>query len=418
MKPEISLLQLVPEPLPTHRPDVTALFGRYLPRLGIHCHIVGKSASGEEKTGNQFASQQRSSPAGSRLRREWSYIVLCWRHLIAARQSGVDVIQVRDMVSMGLLAMLVARLYRLPFVYWMSYPMSEDRIMRARKMMKKGSRLRALALMLKGTVEKALLYRVVLPLSNHVFVQSDAMQSMVCGFGIPASKLTPVPMGADTEILLPDSVAPRRPTGWGGGNPVFAYLGTLDMQRDIATIIDALALLRQRYPAARLLLIGDASNPADTAVLRDKIDSLGEPDLVRITGWLPPYEAWNLLAGADAAISYCPRSPVLDVGSPTKLLEYLALGMPAIANDNPDQVHVMQTSQAGWLCDSTAQGLANAMEAVLADPGEAARRAACGPAFIRQSRSYRVLAAPVAAEYLSLRGLHLRQQFLAKADPP
>ncbi len=32
--PPISLLQLVPEPLPTFRADVAVLFGKYLPRHG------------------------------------------------------------------------------------------------------------------------------------------------------------------------------------------------------------------------------------------------------------------------------------------------------------------------------------------------------------------------------------------------
>ena len=37
----LKILQLVPESLPTFRPDVAVLFGKYLPRHGVSCDIVG-----------------------------------------------------------------------------------------------------------------------------------------------------------------------------------------------------------------------------------------------------------------------------------------------------------------------------------------------------------------------------------------
>ena len=41
-------------------------------------------------------------------------------------------IQVRDMVSIGLLGLLIARCKRIPFVYWVSFLMCEARVARAR----------------------------------------------------------------------------------------------------------------------------------------------------------------------------------------------------------------------------------------------------------------------------------------------
>jgi glycosyltransferase involved in cell wall biosynthesis len=209
-------------------------------------------------------------------------------------------------------------------------------------------------------------------------------------------------MGVDTESFLADAVAPRRLPGW-ENVPLVAYLGTLDAARRHDKVLDALLILRRTYPTARLLLIGDSPTPSDMDKLREHGAAIGlPPDAFAITGWLPRSEAIPLLAAADAAISYFPRGDLLDSASPTKLLEYMAMGIPAIGNDNPDQVVLLQASGAGWLTGSEAPDFAQAMAAILADPAAARQRAAAGPAFIEEQRSYRVLSREVAQRYHEL----------------
>ncbi|TWI65197.1 glycosyltransferase involved in cell wall biosynthesis [Pseudoduganella lurida] len=298
------------------------------------------------------------------------------------------------MVSVGLLTMLAAKLRGLPFVYWISFPMCEARIFRARER----SGLRARIVLAKGMIEHWLLYRVVLPGSRHVFVQSDAMGDMVHGKGVPAHKLTAVPMGVDTELLAAPEAAPVR-----SAVPQIAYLGTLDRLRRLDELIDALQLVRLRHPAATLLLIGGAELE-DAQTLVAHAAKLGLQDAVRITGWLPSADAWRLLRGADVAVSYIPRGLVFDVSSPTKILEYLALAIPSVGNDIPDQAWVLRNSNAGWLTTTTVSTLAQALCEILDDPEHARARAAKGPAFIDATRSYRVLAEQLAGRYRALLG--------------
>ena len=401
MDDDIRILQLVPEPLPTFRADVAVLFGKYLPREGVRCDIVGKAGSGTLETA-AFASAARPPAGGSRWAREFAFFRLCLRRLWHANRRETDVIQVRDMVTVGIAGLIAARLKGIPFVYWMSFPMSEGRILRARAELAARPALHYRLVLLKGLVEKKLLYRVVLRYADHVFVQSAEMRSMVSREGIAADKLTPVPMGVDTEAIKPEHITARRLPGW-ESVPVIAYLGTLDRARQLDLIMDAVVLLRQQHPAARLLLIGDSSTPADIVKLREHAASIGLPDnAYAITGWLPVAEAMPLLAGADMAVSYFPRGPLLDSASPTKLLEYLALGIPSIGNDNPDQILLLTSSQAGLLTDSSAAGFATAMATILADPVDARARAASGPAWIDRERSYRVLSTVVAQRYRSI----------------
>ena len=395
--PHITLLQLVPEPLPTYRADVTILFGKYLPRFGVQCHIVGKS--GDSEGNNQgFASVQRSYQAVNRKRRELSYLWLCLKVLWGADKQSCDLIQVRDMVSIGLLALLIARMKGMPFVYWISFLMSEERINRARDNIKTGGGFRFRLILLKGLFEKHLLYWIILPNSQHIFVQSEAMKGRLVAQGFSPEKLTAVPMGVDTETLQLGRIAAQRLPDW-EGIPLIAYLGTLDRMRCLHEVIDALIKVRVQHPDARLLFIGDSLNSKDTEALLTYANQVNLNNAVHITGWLPSNEAWALLLGADVAISFVPRSEIYDVSSPTKLLEYLALGMPCVANDIPDQVQVLLDSEAGWLTDSSCQGIAQALTEILDDPKAARIRSASGPIYIDAHRSYRMLAMKVAEQY-------------------
>ena len=405
----VRILQLVPEPLPTFRADVATLFGKYLPRHGVQCHLVGKgSAAPADDQG--FASSRRAG-VGARWKAELSFLWLCLRALLGAKRHTCDAVQVRDMVSIGLLALLVARMKGLPMMYWLSYLMSEGRIARAQDELARlpaqqlMRRLRARLVLAKGKVERWLLYRVLLPRADHVFVQSEAMARLVARHGVPAGRISAVPMGVDMEaVALTGAAPPTRPwPGW-EGRPVVAYLGTLDRARCLERVLDALVLVRRELPAASLLLIGSSPQQADVTRLLDAARERGLADAVQVTGWLPPVQAWEYLLGAQAAISYVPRGALYDVSSPTKLLEYLALGMPCVGNDIPDQEAVLAASGAGWLSASTPQAMAEALLAILRDPQTARERAAAGPAYIEAARSYRVLGEAVAQRYRNLVG--------------
>jgi glycosyltransferase involved in cell wall biosynthesis len=402
----VRILQLVPEPLPTFRADVATLFGKYLPRHGVQCHLVGKgSVAPADDQG--FASSRRAS-AGARWKAELSFLWLCLCALMGANRRSHDAVQVRDMVSIGLLALLFARIKGLPMVYWLSYLMSEGRIERGRAELARQSgwrALRARLVLAKGLAERWLLYRILLPHADHVFVQSEAMARLVAGHGVPAGRISAVPMGVDMEAVSQNEAQPvaRSWNGW-DGRPVVAYLGTLDRARCLERVLDALLLVRQELPEASLLLIGSAPQQDDVALLLAAARERGLDDAVQVTGWLPARQAWQYLLGAQAAVSYVPRGALYDVSSPTKLLEYLALGMPCVGNDIPDQEAVLAASGAGWLAASTPQAMSEALLAILRDPQAARRRAAAGPAYIEAARSYRVLGAALAARYQALVG--------------
>ena len=58
--------------------------------------------------------------------------------------------------------------------------------------------------------------------------------------------------------------------------------------------------------------------------LRHLASNAGVSDLVVWTGWVPMSTAWGYVQRCEVGLSPIPRSELLDVSSPTKIIEFLA----------------------------------------------------------------------------------------------
>ena len=391
------------EPCPTFRPDVAALFGKFLPRFGVTSDLVTERApgvAGEVSWGGGEALL--ISSCGGRSRRYAANLLHYALTLLRADRAKYQAIQVRDMPLVALLGLLAARLKKLPFFYWMSFPTPEGQIYLARERGLSAGLLRFLfPLLWRGWMHLFLLYRIVLPRADHVFVQSDRMREDLVGKGIARQKLTPVVMGVDLEASVPEAIAPVDDARL-KGKRVLIYLGTLARGRRIEVLFDMLKILRQRFPDVLLLLVGEADDEVDEKRLRKLADDAGVAEATVWTGWLPPREAWRYVRAAEVGLAPVPRGSMLDCGSPTKVLEYLALGVPVVANDNPDQERVLREGGGGLCVPLTAHDFAQAVSRLLVDEPLRRAMASSGQSYVRASRGYQTLAKLVADKYAEL----------------
>ena len=250
---------------------------------------------------------------------------------------------------------------------------------------------------IRGEVSAWVLYRLVLPRSQHVFVQSAAMREMLVKYGIPFERMTPVPMG----VAIPQALEQIPPSDDSRliGRRVIVYLGALERIRHPEIMIEAMALVIKKCPDALLMLVGDSENPGERSWLEGEIQRLGLSKFVIITGWLPSEQAWRYLRAANIGLSPFPRTRVLEVASPTKVCEYLAYGLPVIANDQPEQAFLLQETGGGLCVPMTAEGFANGIIELLMNPVQATQMAEKGRAKIAGLRSYDVLGAQLAHAY-------------------
>ncbi len=402
-KNSLHLLYFTPEPWPTFRPDIIALFGKYLPRHGITCDLV------TERDMNATDPEEIAWSGGHGVlcnvprNRAGQYLVKL-RHnlqtLIEMDAKKYDAIQVRDMSVTAVAGLILARLKGIKFYYWLSYPQSEGQVDRAKARGIKGG-MRFWFPLAQGLLGKWLLYRVVLPRADHVFVQSRQMQADIAGQGIPMTNMTPVPMGVDTETTSPESILPAADSRL-AGKRVVAYLGTLDRTRQIDILFHMLARVRQHIPDILLVLAGDTEDASHRDWLKREADRIGVAEHVLWTGWLPATEAWGYVKVAEVGLSPFPRGFLLDSASPTKAVEYMALGLPVIVNDNPDQQQVIAESGGGLCVPLSADAFAKALVTLLDDPARRQEMGRLGKAYVSNVRNYDQLSTNLAATYTGL----------------
>jgi glycosyltransferase involved in cell wall biosynthesis len=317
------------------------------------------------------------------------------------REGGYDAVQVRDKPLTAVVALNAARAAKLPFYYWMSFPISESKLRLAQDLGPRAGLLRWLSWLVRGGLGVQLLYRWVLPRADHVFVQSEQMKLDVAAKGINPHKLQPVPMAVDSQRFVGFE---RRVGQAFGDRRVVAYLGVCSRVRRIDFLLDVVALLRARIPDILLLLVGDADEEEERLALRAQIDAKELSDHVIVTGWLTPEQAQSRMAAAEVALALMAPDPLLDSTSPTKLVEYLAMGIPVVANDHPEQRRVIAESGAGLCTPFEAAAFAGAVEHILASPQDAKAMAARGGPWAARMRSYAVVAEAVARTYRTLDG--------------
>jgi glycosyltransferase involved in cell wall biosynthesis len=397
----VRLLYFTAETCPTYRADVAVLFGKYLPRNGIHSDIVTGRAQEHQGPvmwggGETFLCDV----SGGQAKKHIKTLLHGIRHLFSADPERYDAIQVRDMPVLAAFGLLAARLKGLPFFYWMSYPMPEGQIAYARERGLSAGLMKFFFPWVRGRVGRFLLYRMVLSGADHVFVQSERMEQDMVEHGIAPEKMTPVPMGIDLEAMRIENIQPSDDPHL-TGRRVLVYLGTLDRPRRIETLFDMLALVRRQLPEAMLVLVGDTEDDLHRKWLRRRAEETGVSAHVVWTGWLPMHEGWRYVRAAEVGLSPIPRGHLLDVSSPTKVPEYLTLGVPVVCNDNPDQQRLVETSGCGHCVPYTAESFAVAVLQVL-ELDRMARRKMVeqGRAYVGTQRDYARIAATVASSYL------------------
>ncbi|MES2260813.1 MAG: glycosyltransferase family 4 protein [Pseudomonadota bacterium] len=377
---------------------MATLFGRYLPEHGIHTDLVSvqDGAAVPWPAGRLFT---RGGPGP--LARRWAQLGVALDLFRLARRPGYAALQVRDRIVGGWLGLLAARCNGLPFFYWMSFPFPEAwHDLGAGHEASSAGRWQRLGWRLRGIASGFILYRMVLPRADHIFVQSQAMLDWLARRGVSPQRMTAVPMGVDLPADL-QAIAPADDPRL-RDRKVIVYLGALDRMRHPEVMIEAMATVVREEPQALLVLVGDAAQPGERAWLDAEIARRGLRGSVLVTGWLAPEQGWRYLRAARIGLSPFPRTRILEMASPTKVCEYLAYGIPVVANDQPDQAALLALTGGGLCVPLSADGFAAGILALLADPARAQQMSQAGRAAIGATRSYSVLARQLARQYRRL----------------
>lgn len=405
MSNNIRIYYSIPEEFPPFRLDISELFSQSLAQKGLNITWYMRAPADHSASRKVeyfsavcFMPPKLKNPVklGKVINKflYWSFDVF---YLAKSMFSGYEIIQVRDKYFAALLGLFFSKLSGNTFIYWCSYPYPEHTL----DLADKAKGIKRIMLKVQGKLAEFILYKIVIKYANHTFVQSVKMLEDIQSMGVSSEKMTPVPMGVPERILSwtrdqDVQVFPNR----------VVYVGTLSAVRRLHAIIEAFSLVVKSQPGAILMMVGDGDNPSERQALEDYARELGIAESVIFTGFIPMEEAWKIAASAAVCLSPFYPTKILSSTSPTKLVEYLALGRPVVCNNHPEQSRIIEESGAGLCVEWSASSFAEAVLYLLTHAEQAEAMAVKGPAWVKENRTYPIISNQVWNKYQLLLESH------------
>ncbi|MEF8842810.1 MAG: glycosyltransferase [Haloarculaceae archaeon] len=166
-----------------------------------------------------------------------------------------------------------------------------------------------------------------------VVVVSKRMREMVSEeWDVPTDRIDVIPNGYFAE-----TVAGFEDTETVEGRVVF--LGTLHPKLDVEAFVE----VAQLPEVEEFVVVGDGARREDLVEAKERYGL----DTLRIEGYLPDEEAFELVAGAAVAINPQNPSRLQQASSPVKLFYYAALGVPTVVTEGPDAAAELAERGAG-----------------------------------------------------------------------
>ena len=384
----LRILFVTADKFPPFRPAAKAIFADGIAGRGHDVDWVLQAADVRTTAGARhfksgiafIAPTNAGSGRLSRLRKYWYDLRNDWTTFRLVREHKYSLVQVKDKYIAAIIAVVAAKLHNVPVFYWLAYPHGEASSYAASQ----GIARYTLLYSLRGRIQQWLLYRVILRSCDHIFVQSEQMLRDVAEHGVPPEKMTPVPSSvnlAEIDSALADPAPVPRPK-------TIVMLGTLLRERRLDILVRALTRVRRVVHDAELVFVGGGENPEDEALLWREAQRLGLEHAITITGWLPMRKAWERVRAAGVCVSPYYPTEILRSTSPTKLVEYMALGKAVVANTHPEQSDVVASSGCGVLCNWDEAGFADAIVQVLSDRAAAEAMGRAGRLFVERERTH------------------------------
>ncbi len=192
--------------------------------------------------------------------------------------------------------------------------------------------------------------------------------------GYDARELSGMTRGARVSIANPTAaeffaLAPSAPTG-----PRLLFAGGLIPLKNPLGLVNAFAEAHQRFPDARLALVGPQPDGEYLTLLRDRVATLGLTDCVDFVGMVDNERMLREIAAARAVVLFSRQE-----NAPTIIAQAMAAGKPVVASRVGGVAEMVDDGATGFLVESEDEAaLADRLARVLDDEplcGRMGRRA-------------------------------------------
>jgi D-inositol-3-phosphate glycosyltransferase len=244
--------------------------------------------------------------------------------------------------------------------------------------------------------------RVVAEVDRLVAANDVERAHLVQHYAARRERIAVIPCGVDTELFAPGDRATARAALGLDARPTVLYVGRMTPIKGLDTLLDALAALRSRMPAVRLLVVGgDTDEPRSehAGALRERCRRLGLESTVQFIGAQPQEVLRTFYVGADVTVL-----PSHYESFGMVALEAMACGGAVIASRVGGLTTTVRDGVTGLLVpEGDAGTLAARLGELLARPDLRTRLGREGVQWAAQHR-WPCVAEAVCREYTSLAG--------------
>jgi glycosyltransferase involved in cell wall biosynthesis len=208
---------------------------------------------------------------------------------------------------------------------------------------------------------------------------SHSLRDLAIEAGVEPADILVAPNAVDRAVFRPGNRADaRRELGLAPGSPLIVSVGHLIAGKGHAVLIRALAQVREKWPDARLAIIGGAAyEPEHPRVLAQLARDSGVGGAVRFVGAVPPDAVVRWLQAANVFALATERE-----GCCNSVLEALAAGLPVVTTPAGDNPRFITDDVNGRLVGiGDVEAMAHAFDTALSrtwDAGEISRRLPVG----------------------------------------
>jgi glycosyltransferase involved in cell wall biosynthesis len=375
---------------PPFRVDVVVLFGKELVKRGFEFDYLLQSEKDNKKfyitdwmnSKAYVGATNNGNNIFERLHKHFLDLQNDFRMRSVFKKNGYDCILVRDKFFSAVIALIITKISKKKCIYWLSFPFPESDIYG----FKNGSARYPLLCLIRGIFYNIILYKIVIPNSDHVFVQSDQMKENIIKKGFSEKKFTSVPMGIDLEDFNTIKKNCKNI------NNSIIYIGAMDKIRRMDFLLRVFKIVLKEIPSAKLIMVGGSSDQKDLEELKLEAEIMGIHHRVFFTGNLNRKQALEIVRSADIGISPIMPNPIYIPSSPTKILEYMLMKKPVIGNDIPEQRKIIFDSKAGYCVRYEENLFAKGIIKLIKNPDKAKRMGKRGGDYVRLNRNYTAIA--------------------------
>jgi glycosyltransferase involved in cell wall biosynthesis len=177
--------------------------------------------------------------------------------------------------------------------------------------------------------------------------------------------------------------------------PTVMYIGNLEPYQGIDLLLESFALAKREVPAAQLIIVGGSA--AGVRQYRERSDFLRLTGSVHFVGPQPVDLLTTCFASADVLVS--PR--ITGGNTPMKIYSYLDSGCPVLATDLPTHTQVL-TDQVALLRPAQPQPFADGLVRLLKEPSLRSRLAQSAKQLVETRYTYDVFQSTLKGLYAAV----------------